>query len=108
MGHSGRGDHRGPSKGTDPGYARHLGPSRAQRPPGDQEYLRVSALQDQDQRTHICLDFQPQNQGEARQVGAGGSGSAAQRVRGIQKLFYFNGRVHDVILGLLVMHIVSI
>lgn len=42
----------------------------------------MSALQDQDQRTHICVDFQPQNEGEARQVGAGRSGSAAQCVRG--------------------------
>lgn len=42
----------------------------------------MPTVQDQDQRTHICMDFKPQDQGEACQVGAGRSGSAAQRVRG--------------------------
>lgn len=80
MGHADRGDLRGPSEGTDPGHAGHLGPSRARRPPGDQEHLRVPALQNQDQRTDLRLDSESEDQGEARQVGAGGSGPAAQRV----------------------------
>lgn len=80
MGHSGRGDQRGPSKGADPRHARHLRPSCAQRPPGDQEHLRVPALQDQDQGTHVRVDVKPQDQGEARQVGAGWGGPVAECV----------------------------
>jgi len=80
VGHPGGGDHRGASEGADPGHARHIGARRAQRPAGDAAHLRVSAVQDQDAGPHLRVDPQPQDPGEARQVGAGRRGPAAQRM----------------------------
>ena len=47
---------------------------------GCKECVPVPSLQDKDARPHIRLDLQPEEQGEASQMGAGRGGSAAAGV----------------------------
>lgn len=51
---------------------------------GSEEHVRVSSVQDQDQRAHLHLDVQPEDQGQASQVDVGRSGSVAGNLIHIQ------------------------
>ena len=74
MGHADRYDRRGASEGPGSGHAGHLHQGHPRRPTGHKEHLRMPRVQDQDSRSHIRLDFQPEEQGEGQQMGAGRRG----------------------------------
>lgn len=80
LGHTDGGNNRRTAEGADSHHARDLCQGCARGPTGNQERVRVSRVQDPHQRTHLHLDLQPQDQREARQVGAGCSLSPAQRI----------------------------
>ena len=66
-----------PPERAESGHARHVHQSHPCGPHGLQEHVPVPRLQDQVPRTHFRLDLQPQDQGEARQMGARRRGAIA-------------------------------
>jgi len=55
-------------EGTNPSYASAFHQSHSCGPTGDQRDVRMPCVQEQVQRTHLCVDFQPEDQRKAIEV----------------------------------------
>ena len=77
MGHTDWDDCRVKAQGAGAGHACHVHQGYSSRPARHKEHLRMSSVQDQVQRTNICLDLQPQDKGEGKQMDSWRCGSSA-------------------------------